>query len=184
MKKTTREQKKIYIVFAIGLISVLLFVVFVYIPENKKLNDIKATLKDAESKIEEITNITHGEDLVEVVKNLEEQLIEIENRMPKKPEEIIDDISSEAEKLGIETKSINFSQQKPVEKNIQGYQIMELPIDMKFVCDYRALGEYIKALHSDDFPAVVKIGQIEIKGMGDARPDLEVTLRVIAYLQK
>jgi Tfp pilus assembly protein PilO len=184
MRKITREQKKIYAVFAVVLVSLLVFIVFVYMPESKKLKTIKATLSDAEAKIIEITNIAQGKDLVDVVKNLDEQLKEIEDRLPKKSEDIIDDIRNEAKKLGIESKSESFSPGNPIKKNIPGYEIIELPIDMKLVCDYRALGEYIKALHSNNFPAVMRIEQIDIKGKGEGRSDLEVALHVIAYLEK
>jgi hypothetical protein len=184
MKKITQEQKRIYIAFSIAFISLLVFTIFVYLPERKKLTLTRSMLLDAETDIEEITGLVKGKNLIEIVGDFDRQLKSIEDRLPYKPEDIMDDLSGEAGKLGIKTKHISFSQKKPVEKDIAGYKISELPVDMKLECEYRALGEYLKVLRSKEFPAVVRIEKLEIDGKGEGHIQLEVSLRAVVYLRQ
>lgn len=183
MKKLTKEQKKLIYIASIAALLLLIFWIFIYLPQARRLSLIKKRLMDVEKEIEQVDRITGGRELKEVMQGFNSRLNEIFSKMPPRFDDVVDDLSEEARKLGIEVKDINFLSKKVLKDKVPGYELEELPMVMNLVCEYNALGDYLNLLRTR-FPVVVKIGQLDIKGAGAGNPKLDAALRISAYLAR
>ena len=183
-KNLTQEQKKI--IYATGALAalVLLFWFFVYVPQHKKLNQLKARLDSTEKQVAEITNIAKGKDLAQVIRDLKSDFTKTINRLPDQDEVAIFILSDSAKKLKIDVKSISPSVARTIEGAILGYQVMELPVTINLSGEYRALGEYLRMLRSSDFPIFVQVRQFSVKGNGEGQLFLGANLQISTYLAK
>ncbi len=184
IKLLSEEQKKIIYVGLGGLAVLLLFWIFIYIPQNKKMNALKSSLTDIETQISDITSVAAGKDLAQVMKELKTNSARVINKLPTQDEVVIYNLSDAADKLHIEVKSITPSAAKALEGAIPDYEVMELSITMNLLCEFKALGQYLTMLRSDDFPVFVHVRQINIKGNGEGQLYLDVNLQLSAYLAK
>lgn len=183
MKTLSKEQKKIICITAITAIALVFLWSFVYAPQLKRLNSIKEQLKDTDSAIAEVMRFTHGRELSMAIKDLNEQLEEITGILPHTEEGVINNLSESARKSKVEIKNLSFGLKEASEKKIPGYDIEELPISMNLVCEYKSLGEYLNDLRRK-IPVLVEIKQLNIKGNGEGRVNLDVFLQISAYLSK
>lgn len=184
LKLLSEEQKKIIYIGLGGLAVLLLFWIFIYLPQNKKMNALKAGLADIETQISDITSVAAGKDLAQVMKELKTSSTKIINKLPTQDEVVIYNLSDAADKLHIEVKSITPSAAKALEGAIPDYEVMELPITMNLLCEFKALGQYLTMLRSGDFPVLVQVRQINIKGNGEGQLYLDINLQLCAYLAK
>lgn len=183
MKKISRRQIKIIAAGLIVLVSFICFWVFIYSPQGKKLDSIKKELTFTESQIAEINKITQGKELSMAVEKLNNQLISISDFLPFNQEEVISNLSNKAREFKIEINSIVPQKKSLLEDKVKGYIIEQLPISMNMLCELRDLGRYLGALR-DDFPYSVRVKNLEIKGQGEGKPVLDISLEIIAYLSK
>ena len=183
MKKLTKEQKRIIYLGAIILVAIILFWLIIYAPQSRRLRAIKNQLNDAEARIAEITQIAEGEDLSVVVRKYNEQLIGLQNKFPSSEEAVINFLSENARRLKIDVKNITMAANILLKDKIPGYEVEELPISMNLSCDYRSLGEYLSILRNDA-SILARIRQLGIRGEGEGRPVLNVTLQISVYLSK
>lgn len=183
IKKLTKEQKKIISLSAMVLVFLLIFWIFIYAPQARSFTAIKQELKQAEAQIAEIMSMTAGKELTQAFKDLKTDLVKISGKLPSGEEAVIYNLSESARKLGIEVKNIIPSGKRLLENRVSGYDIEELPISMNLSSDYRAMGEYLNMLRNR-FPVLVKVRQLDIKGKGEGRTDLDVALQILAYLSR
>ena len=183
MKRLTREQIKIIAAIFIGITALICFLVFIYVPQSKKLRSLKDNLTFTESQIAEINKIMQGKELSEMVEDLNRQFIANISYLPESQEDVIASLSNKARSLKVEIKSISPQVKRPLSEKVSGYNIEELPISMTLSCSFRDLGRYLNVLRND-FPVLVRVGQIQIEGRGKDRSVLDVRLEILAYLSK
>ena len=183
MKRLTREQRKIIWFSFIAVVLLLCFWIFVYGSQRKRLSSIKMELASIEAQIAEINRISEGRDLSEAVKDFNEELVEAARLLPSRQEEIIFNLSQEARNLGIEVKSIMPSSKELVESKSSAFDIEELSISIKLSCEFRELGMYLDTLRNN-FPVLVRIKQLDIRGTGEGKRILDVDLKISTYLSK
>ncbi len=183
IKKPTKEQKKIIYISAIVLVCLLIFWIFVYGPQARSFAAIKRKLQQAESGIAQIMSIAGGRDLAEAVRGLKTNLVKVTGKLPATEQVVIYNLSETARKLKIEVKNIIPSGKRLLENKISGYDMEELPISMNLVSDYRLMGEYLDILRNN-FPVLICVRQLDIKGKGEGRTDLDVALQISAYLSR
>jgi len=181
--KITKEQKKILYVSVVALLFFVLFWSFIYRPQSGKFLALKQELRDTENKIAEILNLTNGEELTVAVKKLKTNLDKAFSQFPKGEEEVIRNLSVEANRLKIKVKNITSSGTKELDISAQGRRLEDLSISMNLSCDYRQIGEYLNIL-LNTFPILVRVNQLDIKGAGEGNPNLDVDLKLVAYLSK
>lgn len=179
---TKEDKKNIYAsLAAVGFLGV--FFVFIYAPQSRRFTEIKNKLKSAESQIVQITRITGGKELAQAVKDLDGQLRAISGKLLPLPDdqEIVNVLSREAKKLKAEIKNIILTEEYPSGIKVPGYQIIELPVSMVLVCEYKALGNYLNVLR-DNSHIFLRVKQLTIKGRAVDNPYLDVDLQLSAYL--
>lgn len=183
MKKLAQEQKKfIYIASTVAFL-LLIFWIFIYLPQSRRLSSIKERLNGVEAQIAQINRIIEGRDLREIMEGLNNQLKGIYGKLPPRFDDVVDDLSEDARKLNIEVKNINFLNKELLKDVIPGYEIEKLPVVMNLVCEYNALGDYLDVLRTK-FPVVLRAKQLDIKGKGEGQPRLDVDLQILAYLAR
>lgn len=183
MRQLTNEQKKIIYIALIVLGFLLLFWLFVYAPQARRVASIKERLTEAEAQIIEINRITQGRQLSEAVRDLEVQLKKAETRLPQAEATVISSLSEAAKKLKIEVKGLGSVQKRPVPDRVTGYDIEELPITMKLDGEFRAIGEYLDILRNES-GVLIRLRQLNIQSAQEAQPYLEANLQISAYLSK
>ena len=181
MRKLSREQEKIIYIAGVVIVFLILFFIFVYSPQERKLSDIKKKLNYAESEIAEINRITQGKPLELAVSDLNLQLKNLTGRLPFRSEDVVKNLSDAAREFKVEVKNIAFAAEQKSSGKIPGYTVKELPISMKLSCEYRNIGEYLHKLRTD-FPILVRVKQLLIEGSGEGSPQLDVSLQISAYL--
>jgi Tfp pilus assembly protein PilO len=181
MVRLTREQIKIIYISLIVLVFFILFWLFVYGPQSRRLALIKKELMRAEAQITEIKNLVGKEELAAAVTQLRIKLNTVTSQLPQGEEVVISNLSQDARNLNIEVKNIIPSDTRLLSNRIAGYKIEELPISMKLVCEYNILGRYLEKLRNN-FPVLVRIRKIDIVGKGEGKPKLDITLEISAYL--
>jgi len=177
----TKEQQKIIYTGLMVFAFFVCFWVLIYGPQSKRLSRLKSELARTEDQIAEISRLAPGGDLVGAVRALKIKLDSVTGQFPSQDEVVIRDILEGARRLKIDVDNVNPGEIKPIDTEVKGYVISEFPISMHLSCDYRTLGEYLYALRKD-FPVLVKLKQLDIKGNGEGRLNLDINLQILAYL--
>lgn len=182
-RQLTKEQKKIYIILSFFLVFFLLIIVFIFIPNKKRLQKIDVQVKNKEQEINNIVNLTKGKELSKAVQDLTSELDRIDDNVPLKREEIINILSQTAKDLKIDVKNINFSEKKVLDISVPGYQIEELPISIQLFCEYKSLADYLGIIRND-LPILIKMVKLDVKGKGEGKYGLDVDMQILTYLSK
>lgn len=183
MKRLTKEQQKI-IYIAAGVSIFIIFVWrFIFVPQNKRLMQIKNELKSLEFQIVGINNIVGDRELSEVTRELSEKFNKSKKLISIKEEDIINSLSEEARRLKVSVRNITPVSQKESDYQVAGFRIKEVVISMDLSGDFQAIGKYLDVLRND-FPALVQINKLDIKGKGQGEPKLDSSLQISAYLAK
>ena len=183
MKNLSKEQKKIIYLAVILIGFLLLFLVFIYAPQSRRVKEIKNKLFFAENQITEINKITQGQDLAAAVGKLNQKLVRLVRRMPERQEVAMKFLTENARRLGIEVKNIVLLDKQIAANKAPGYIIGEVPIAMTLTADYKAIGEYLIALDEDE-SLLTRVRELDIKGDGEGQPKLDVSLQISAYLSE
>jgi len=182
MKKLSIEQKKnIYISLA-ALVFFLLFWIFIYAPQLRRLNALEAELRAADSGIQEITDMAAGRELTQAARDFNQELNrERAKFIFKEEEDVINSLSALAKDTKISITNMDPSQARPVQNKVGGYDLMELPVQLNISGDFASIGGFLEGLRSK-FPGLVNLSQIVIKGRGPGQTELEATLQLRAYI--
>jgi len=179
MKNLTKAQLKIIYLVLILIVAFILFLFIIFFPQRRKLSEIKAEIARTDAQINEITSLSQGKDLAQVVRNIDKELDKAVELLPAKEELIIKYLSKNARKLEIDVKNMNLAEKKQLKDKVQGYVIEELPIVMSLSCGYKALGEYLNILKNDNV-LLVKVKQLSIRSQ--KRPVLEVNMQISVFM--
>lgn len=181
MKKLSHEQKKIIYIALIIIAFLLLFWIFVYAPQSRKFISINRQLSGAEAEIAQITRVAEGKELSEAIRDLQSRLKKIEINLPSKDGDVINNLSGLARKLKISIKNLDPQDSILLENKVPGYNIEELPVSMQLAGEFKAIGEYLDTLRND-FPVLIQVKQLNIRGKGEGQADLDINLKLSAYL--
>jgi len=179
----TKAQRKIIYASVIVIIAIFLFLVFIYLPRSREVAGIKDSLQSAERNIVEITGATEGRELIDIARELGINLNQLRSQLPSQDETVIKNLSEEARKRKIEIKRINFSKKGKSTYQTGSFNIEELAVSMDLAGEYRDLGMYLETLRYDS-PILITVNKIAIKGEGEGRPNLNISLDITAYLSK
>lgn len=181
IKNLSAQQRKILYIAGIALLAFLLFSFLIFIPQRKKLAEIKNKLRAAEAKIAEISALTENQDLGAAVKQLNQQFIAMSARLPGQEETVLSFLAENARKLKIEVKNISLAEGALIKDKIPMGNLEIIPVNMSLRSDYRALGEFLNILDSDK-SILVKVEKLDIRSAAAQNPQLEISLRLSAYL--
>lgn len=182
MNKLTVEQKKNIYIASGALAFFLLFWIFIYAPELRRLSALEAELKGAESGIQEITDMSAGKELVQAARDFSEELNSERAKFSLKEEEdVINAISALAKEAKISVTNMDPSQARPRQNKIGGYDVRELPVQLNISGDFASIGGFLEGLKSK-YPGLIRINQIVIKGRGPGQTELEAILQVLVII--
>ncbi|MFH1354973.1 MAG: hypothetical protein ABIH19_02360 [Candidatus Omnitrophota bacterium] len=179
----TKEQKKILYIAAGIFVFLVCFWVFVYAPQSRKLALVKAELKSVETQIKEINALIQGRELAEAAEDFNRQFAKVSNFLVSQDQDVISYLSEQARESKIEVSNITPGGRKPLNRQVVGYDIEELPISMNLFCEYKQLGEFLDLLRRS-YLVLVSLRELNIKGRGEGRYFLDVGLKLSAYLAK
>lgn len=182
-RNLSKEQKKIIYISAVTLVFLLVLWIFVYRPQSRKFAGIKSELTQVESQIAEISRLSAGKDLAAAVVDLRMGLAKLSAKLPAEDQEVIYHLSENAKKLKIEVKNVTPAGRRLLENKVAGYDIEELPISMNLVAEFRVLGEYLNILRNN-LGVLIRVRQLDIRGKGEGRADLDIALQLCAYLSR
>lgn len=180
IQRITKEQKKIVIVSGIGFVCLIVFWTFIYLPSRREVASLRKRTLSVESQIAAIKKVPQGKELTDVVKDLKIKLDQSKSYLPESDEAVRNDLSREADKLGITIKDISLLAEKSIEKPIAGFQIQELRISIKLVSDLRNFTEFLNVLRNK-FPYLVKVEEIIIKNTKPQDLDIDISIEILAY---
>jgi len=178
----SKAQKNIILLGIAVTVFLLCFWIFIYSPQKNKLSLIKVELANIEAQIEQINKMAGDKDLAEAVKNFNAQLGDASAKFSFSQEDVIASLSKEAKDLNIDIESIKPVGSVPV-KEVTAVNIEELSIAMQLSCGFKDVADYLKILR-DNFPALVKINELDIKGSGEGKDMVGVNLQISVYLAK
>jgi len=178
----TIQQRKILYIAGIILISLFLFSFLIFIPQRRKLADIKNKLRLAEAKIAQISALTKGQDLGLAVRQLNQQFIAASKRLPQQ-EAALSFLAENARRHKIGVKNISLGEGVFIKNKVSPGDLEIIPVNMSLSGDYRSLGEFLQVLDSDQ-SILVKIKKLEIRSKAIGDPQLEINLQLSAYLSR
>ena len=183
LKTFTGEQKKIIIAAAIVVFSFLVVWGFIYVPQRNEFLRIKRTIAATEHEIDEIMQIASGKDLAYAIGELRGRLAAVKARLPVSEQVVVSYLSKLAERYHLEMKSVVYASRRTLENRIANTEIEELPVTMQVSGEYRSLGEFLSALENSS-ELLVSLKQLDVKGNGMGRVDLDISLQLSTYLVK
>lgn len=181
--KLTKEQKKIIGFFIVSLIFLFFFWLFVYKPQKIRSSKIEKELLWTEGQILEIKRLTEGRDLSEAIGELKMDFLNKAKMMPEQDQTVVAALLEAAKNSRVEVKNISPSPKSEIKVDLPGYIVEELPISLKIISEYKSLGDYIYLLRKD-FPVLVEIDKLDIKGRGEGEHLLDAELKITAYLSR
>ncbi len=183
MKRLTKQQQQIIYIAAGALVFIMLFWVFIYAPASRKLSQIKQKLIFTEKQIADITSITQGRELSEVMTKFNKDLSKLAAKLPMRQEAAMNYLSDIARKCNIDVKNMVLAGKQVIKDKIPGLEIDEIPISMTLSGDFRSLGDFLNLLTNDESVLTI-LKKIDVAGSGEGRTKLDINLRVSAYLAK
>jgi hypothetical protein len=167
--KKLGPQIKINIIAAISVATFAIFWVFLYIPSQKTIGDLKRELGIVQSQIRQIEgNFSGSGKLEQGILLLEKRYKEFNSKFPEKEEEALGALSDLAKQYKAEIRSVK-SQPKSIfldesgkKIEIEGKVCQTFLVSMEIRTSYGGLVEYIDAL-KELLPAYVTIESMHIR---------------------
>ncbi len=191
MMAMTKKQKKIFTFVGIVIIAFAIFIIFIYIPADRRLEELRKEYVMLQAEINDFNKSVGGEgkSLEDVVLSLKNKLDSLDKKFPEKEEIILRELLGLAESLGIEITSTRPDKKRTVKEigsaavNIKDCVVQEMPIAISLKTSYKTLGEFLRTL-KENFSAFVRIDSVHITRMGPDKAGalLEVSLNLDSYL--
>ncbi len=181
--KISKEQKTILIFFGIFILSLLVFLFAMYLPARTKLIEIKREVAGIESELATLQTLSNGKDMGEAIRRLESQLAVLMHKVSISQEKAIKEISGAARDNELEIINLNAAEKRPYANSPAGFAIDEVPLSMHVTGGYRKIGEFLLRLHGD-FPVLVRVVRLTMKGKGHGGNILDADLQLIAYVKR
>ena len=184
-----KDKKKLAYEIAIGA-ALILFIIFVYMPQHHKVSKLKSQSKETEKQIE-MSKAMLGDlnKLGHVLAQMQQELAAFEKRIPdtKHMSHILSEVPTMAKASNIEV--ISIKPQKPVQlldKDRQPLTLNEMPlmkieVDLGLRASYRDLAEYIKKIQ-ESLKILATINEITVSKGEGVEPLLEANLILTAYV--
>lgn len=183
MNRLSKEQKKIIYIGLILAAAILLFIALIYLPQQRRLKEIRAELDRTEQQINEIHLLTAGRDLNEAIRDLNVRLKDLSAYFLIGEEELINNLTDQARDLNIDVRDLDPGNKTLFNSATPGYAVYALPVAMNIKGGYKEAGDYCARLEGD-FPALVRIDKLDIRGKGTGEADLDIRLVITAFLLK
>ena len=182
MKKISPSQKKIITVASIVMLVFLIAVFFIYVPEVKKLGQLKGELLNIQNQIQKIQKLAEGG-----IELLREKSRQIDSKFPDSEKEGLSLISDFARKSNIEIISTNakpktpFAEEDKEKEEIEGKSCQVVSIAMEMKGDYKDLVRYIETL-KESLPAYVTVERLSTHSDTQGSSLLTISLELKLYL--
>jgi len=180
-----RTQKIIFLMAFIVAISISVLWLFIYIPAQNEMREVKEGLSFLKSEIVRIERVAGGEKNLDIAyERFYKRYKDLEERIPTEERSTLSMLSTQADKMGIDVLGIKPGKARkskiPIE--IKGMAVSEMPISMNIRCDYIGLGEYLNVLRKE-LPTLITVNNISIDrpAKRDA-VDLSVLLNITLFL--
>lgn len=191
MLTITKEQKRVLKYVAAGATTLVLFWVFVYLPNRNQMQQIQSSLAGTEKQLNSIKNIdeikntiSRGYTYTESIENLKNELVALSKSIPATEEESLQYLSALAQRLNLEILSIRPDVKELLldeDKNkvkIAGLDCYRLPIKLSLNGSYMNIANYIEAL-TKNAPSLLSIENLKITGLtmsGSLTVDIDLTI--------
>ena len=179
-KKLNKES--VFFIVLACLLAISIF--FIYTPRRKKVIKLKTLLDKKEQSIENIQSVLETEGAKGILK-IKKDYIKAKTLFPESSDKILKCISEEAHSLGIKIAQINPGDAELLLKdskkvNVGGKNLYVMSVNMKIVCSYRDLAEYLKNLHLV-CPALITTEKIRIEKESESAGTLRVNVNFMCY---
>ncbi len=181
--KISKEQQMISIISGIFIGALLIFLIFIYFPAHKKLQEMKREIAQIEADLATFESLRGGRDMGETIRRLESELTALMRTASVSQEKAIKEISETAREQKLEVKNLIVAEKRPYPQGALGFAIDEVPITMNVTGGYRQLGEFLIRLY-DGFPVLVRVVRIAISGKGSVSTALEANLQLVVYVKR
>lgn len=183
MMPLSKEQKKIIYIGLILVCALLLFITFIYLPQQRRLGEIRAELVRTEQQVKQTHLIRAGRDLNEAVRDLNLKLQRVSAYLLIGEEEVVNSLSTLAKKENIDILDLGPGGKELFNSVTPGYEVYALPIALNIRGGYREIGEYCANIESD-FPALVRADKLVIRRGRAQDLNLDARLEITAFLLK
>ena len=186
----TKRQQKILIIAGAFILAVVVFLVFIYIPSNRRLDDLKIQYQTIQSDMEDFKkSVGTGRPLEQSIILFRNNLEALNKKFPDKEEVIIKELSALAKNMNIEITAMNPAAKKPFTTGdgqapaIKGIDVKVMPISLTIRTSYKKIGEFLKAL-KENFAVFIEIENVTLsKSSGEKEVNvLNVRLELNTYL--
>lgn len=182
--KISKYQQKVFIYIAIVFVIFTLFWRLFYIPKKVQLSKIRQEIVSINQKNEEIESIVKLRgNLPDGLIQIKKELVDYRKMIPKEIQtsSLMKLLTQAANELNIEVNSIKpgshvlFLDTEGNKTYIEGRVCHKVPIEMKFKCKYKVLGDYLHMLFNEtDYIYTIEEFVIEKKD----RQDENVTVKL------
>lgn len=186
--KLTADQKKIIIFSGAGFLVFLLLWIFLYLPANKEIKNLKSELISTDSQIQGIEAFLSGaQNRDEAMRQLKQREQHLSNSFPQKEEESLRIVTESARKNNINVVSLQpgskteFLDASGKQVAIEGKIANYLPVTMEVVCFYKDLVRYLSDLKSN-LPVFVSVDSLNVKKESSLGGKVRVNVSFNLYL--
>jgi len=140
-----KKEHQIFVIMAVGVLLFLyIFFKFIFIPINIRISEMKKSISEKTSKLEEAKLLTESlPRLQQETKLLELEIVELEKKLPKQTNlpSLIKIISRQAQNFGIRINSLT-----PQMVDASSPQFKEIPFTINFSGSFHSLGQFLTEL--------------------------------------
>ncbi|MBM3248386.1 MAG: hypothetical protein FJZ10_03065 [Candidatus Omnitrophica bacterium] len=182
-----KEKIKPFVPLAVALVLIILFLYFVFLPNNKKLQKLATKVASKKQLFTQVERTSQDINLLnENIANLEKEVSQLEERLPEQIEAslLIDTLKDITQESKLQFVSIEPKNTKKYEQVDQKQVYLELPITVRLKCGFNELMDFVKKIESSK--RLMKISDLKIR----ANPqdvwghDVEVTISTFSALKE
>lgn len=188
MQNMTISQKKIIIITSVCMLTLLIFVVFVYLPTYARLNRLKAQLGEIEAQMREVEVITKdGKNIHGGIKVLKDRYNILEGCFPSAEDETLKKLVGFAKDMKIDVDSVEPRQRvvlvdgNNTPQRIEGKTCYKMPVSIKMRCSYKDLVNYAEVLRKS-LAAFTTIEKLQIEKNQEDLKKLNIHAEINLYL--
>lgn len=188
MNALSSSQKRIIIVASILGGCLLFFSIFIYWPQQTKLEANKSELRRVDHEIQLIEGLVDKNvSIEEGIRLLRDEYSKMESKFPAREEEALSYLSEAARKYRIEVISVNSQPKQSItdnqEKNIMvdDKKLKKILVTMDLKSNYKDLVNYLDDLKTS-LPAFMTAEKLKINKIDSNQSSLNVRLEFYLYL--
>lgn len=176
MSSQPKLRRALLIALAVVLAAGMLALIYLKADQIRDVKELLLAEKDALQQDKQ--HLSELEALETESDKLEEQYLRFQGLIPEEPSEdrLIQYIQLKASDAGIRFAEIRFDTRQ------QEDQYIDMPIDIAFAGDYKALVEFLKIMNKGE--RAVRIDTIHVRFMADGTNDVRTDIRAHSFSQK